>query len=268
MVSRSLAAFRLVLFLLWTLLYLLPFSLALLVCRPCARDMQCFFWRVAVWLMGIKIVIHGKLSKDHPLLYVSNHISYMDIPILGSVLPASFVSKAEVGTWPVIGWLSRLGRTVFINRRRQDSKTHRNEILNRLQAGDSLILFPEATSHDGNRVLPFKSALFSVAEYRPNDRALPVQPVTIAYTRLNGIPIGYAWRPYFAWYGDMELAPHIWHLLGLGRLRVDIILHTPVGLDSFPDRRALARHCYETVKAGLLAANTGRWPEEGDTPAR
>src|SRR3546814_6911519 len=81
----------------------------------------------------------------------------------------------------------------------------------RLEAGDDLVLFPEGTSGDGNRVLAFKSALFSVAERRPQGEPLTVQPVSIAYTRLDGLPLGRYLRPFFAWYGDMELGPHLWH---------------------------------------------------------
>src|SRR3546814_4926008 len=90
----------------------------------------------------------------------------------------------------------------------------------RLEAGDDLVLFPEGTSGDGNRVLAFKSALFSVAERRPQGEPLTVQPVSIAYTRLDGLPLGRYLRPFFAWYGDMELGPHLWHAIGLGRVTV------------------------------------------------
>src|SRR3546814_20751956 len=128
----------------------------------------------------------------------------------------------------------------------------------RLEAGDDLVLFPEGTSGDGNRVLAFKSALFSVAERRPQGEPLTVQPVSIAYTRLDGLPLGRYLRPFFAWYGDMELGPHLWHAIGLGRVTVMVEFHEPVTLDQFGSRKALSDHCHDVVSRGVAAALSGR----------
>ncbi len=111
----------------------------------------------------------------------------------------------------------------------------------RAAEGGRLVLFAEGTSSDGNRVLPFKSALFSVAERADTDAPLTIQPLSIAYTHLNGIPIGHALRPYFAWYGDMELGRHLWTFAGLGQTRIEIQLMPPVQTDAFANRRELAR---------------------------
>ena len=134
--------------------------------------------------------------------------------------PASFIAKTEVAGWPLFGWLARLQRSVFIDRRARSTAHQRDSIAARLAAGEALILFPEGTSGDGNRLLPFKSALFSVADHAPATAgAVTVQPVSIAYTRLDGMPLGRALRPFFAWYGSMSLAPHLWRMLGLGTAR-------------------------------------------------
>ncbi len=159
--------------------------------------------------------------------------------------------------------MAKFGRTVFIERRARRSKEQKNEMMARLTTvGESLILFPEGTSNDGNRVLPFKSALLSVAEARlPDGRPLPVQPISIAYTCLDGLPMGRGWRPYFAWYGDMDLAPHLWTVLGLGRLRVEVDFFPAVTLDQFASRKALTDHCFTVVRRGVVGSNSGRPPD-------
>ncbi len=169
----------------------------LLYCKWCCR------------ILGLQIQRHGVPSQVRPTLFVSNHVSYFDIMVYGSIIPGSFVAKAQVARWPLFGWLAKLQRTVFVERRGQRSLDSRDDMAVRLERGDNLILFPEGTSDDGNRVLPFKSALFSVAEQPPRGQALVIQPVSIAYTRLDGVPMGRYLRPLIAWYGDMDLASHL-----------------------------------------------------------
>tara|TARA_Y100001958_G_C21029254_1_gene402888 strand:- start:181 stop:807 length:627 start_codon:yes stop_codon:yes gene_type:complete len=193
-----------------------------------------------------------------PVLFACNHTSYSDIAILGSLLPASFVAKAEVAGWPLFGVLAKLQRTVFVDRRATKATKQRDEMIRRLENGDNLILFPEGTSSDGNAVLPFKSALFSVAQVEPHGRPLLVQPVSLAYTRLDGMPVGRALRPYFAWYGDMTLAPHFWEVAGLGHTTVDVVFHSPVTIAGYESRKALADHCQAVISRGVSAANAGR----------
>jgi 1-acyl-sn-glycerol-3-phosphate acyltransferase len=167
--------------------------------------------------------------------------------------------------------MAKVGNTVFVDRKRHKSAEQRDLIQSRFQgqSAESLILFPEGTSGDGNRVLPFKSALFAVAGIQAaNGAPLSVQPVSIAYTYLDGMPIGRGWRPYFAWYGDMDLAPHIWVVAGLGRATVEVEFHPPVKIDMFDSRKALAEHCQSVVRAGVTAANSHRpvQPRVGPTP--
>ncbi len=253
------AAFRLTLLVLWTA-FMIPIhgTMLLLRLRFSARTLR-FYWRGICWGARIKVVTHGTIKDDQPVLFVANHTSYFDIAILGQTLLAFFIAKSEVAKWPVLGHLSKLGRTLFIVRKRGKSAEQRDEILERLKQGDSLIVFPEGTSNDGNRVLPFKSALFSVAETRLDGHPVPVQPVSVAYTRLDGLPIGYAWRSYFAWFGDMELASHVWAMLGLGGiLQVDVIFHSPVSMSDFSSRKELAAHCYAVVADTVSQANGGR----------
>jgi 1-acyl-sn-glycerol-3-phosphate acyltransferase len=151
-----------------------------------------------------------------------------------------------------------LQRTVFVERKRDATAKHRDEMVERLEAGDSLILFPEGTSNDGNRVLPFKSAFFGIAEKPVQGKPLTVQPVSIAYTKLNGIPMGRRYRPFYAWYGDMDLAGHMFEMAGLGRATVVIECHPPVTIEQFKNRKELAAHCERVIADGVARANSGR----------
>lgn len=178
--------------------------------------------------------------------------------VLGSIIDASFIAKVEVSGWPLFGLLAKLQRTVFIERRARDTARQRDEIGARLAAGDRLVLFPEGTSDDGVTVLPFKSALFAVAERAVGNVPLTVQPFSLNYTALAGLPVGRDWRPLFAWYGDMNLMSHIWRILTFSSVRAEVSFHEPVTIDRYGSRKALADHCFEVVRKGVAAANAGR----------
>lgn len=225
--SNSRAIFRAVLYGTWTLL-LLPIQIgAVTLNLPLAKKLPRFYHRTCCRLLGIHVTAQGRPSHDHPVLFVANHASYLDIAILGSLIRGSFVAKAEIANWPFFGLLAKLQRTVFIDRRGAKAAHHRDEIGARLEAGDDLILFPEGTSNDGNRILPFKSALFSVAERQVQGRPILVQPVSVAYTHIDGLPIGREWRPLVAWYGDMAMGHHVVNLIALGKLKVEVLFHEP-----------------------------------------
>jgi len=238
---------------------LMPVQAALLLVRsPLAARLPPFYHRLVCRILGIAIERRGVPSPARPTLFVANHTSYLDIEILGAAIPGSFVSKADIDGWPLFGWLARLQRTVFIDRKRRSVARQRDALSARLRAGDQLILFPEGTSSDGQRLLPFKSALFAAVTESEGAGDIAVQPVSVAYLRLDGMPLGRSYRPLFAWYGDMDLAPHLWTVLGLGRLGVSVTFHPAVRAADFPSRKALADHCASVVAAGLAAALSGR----------
>lgn len=238
---------------------LFPVQLALLALRlPGSRRLPSFYHRLTCRLMGFEVDVVGERSRARSVLFVSNHVSYLDISILGSVIPGSFIAKREVAQWPLYGTLARMQRTVFVDRRASRTLTHRDEVADRLAEGDNLILFPEGTSGDGNRVLRFKSAFFSVAEREVDGRPVTVQPVSIAYTHVAGLPLGRAMRPFYAWYGDMDLAGHLWALLRLGVARAEVRFHEPVTIAAFGNRKRLAAHCERAVAAGVAASLAGR----------
>ena len=223
------------------------------------------FHKLALNLLGVKIRMAGAELVEGPCLIAANHVSWLDILVLGSLNELSFVAKIEVATWPIFGLFARLQRCLFVDRdKRTATAEFKENMRKRLDAGDRLVLFPEGTSSDGNRVLPFRSALMSAAEVPVSDflggsvRPIKVQPMTIAYTRIHGLPMGRQYRPYFAWYGDMEMTSHIWEVLKLGPCDVTIHVHDAVTMEQIGDRKALARYCEAKVKRGMLAAIFGR----------
>lgn len=239
------------------------------------------YWRVFARLIGIRVRVIGtpaRRSGGRQVIYVSNHSSWVDIPVVGGVLDGCFVAKADVAGWPVIGTIARLGRTVFVSRSRTSTGKERDAMRAKLKAGDNLILFPEGTSSDGSRVLPFRTSFFAVAEARDGeDRAdLPlIQPVSVVYDRLGGLPTGRASRPVFAWYGDMDIASHFWRLTQNIGLRATVLLHTPLDPARFEDRKALSQAVWKIVADGASTLRQNRpavpldLPEQGapGTPA-
>jgi len=226
-----------------------------------ARTLPVFYHGLVCRIFGFRIEVHGQPVRDRATLFVSNHGSYIDIEILGSVVAASFIAKHDVAQWPLFGLLAKLQRTVFIDRlARGASKQQRDSVAGRLAAGDSLILFPEGTSNDGTRLVPFKTSLFGAAEIEVNGGPVTVQPVTIAYTRVHGMPVLRRERSDFAWYGDMALPAHMWNLIGLEGVTFEVVFHEPVSMARFASRKTLAGHCERLIARTLSAANAGRSP--------
>jgi 1-acyl-sn-glycerol-3-phosphate acyltransferase len=260
MSAQLLRLTRIVLYLGLTMPLMPVQAVAVLLDLKMARTLPRWYHRLSCRVLGIRLVFEGKPIETNPALYVINHTGYLDIEILGAAVEASFISRADVANWPWFGWLAKLQRSVFIDRKRAAAAGHRNAIVERFYRGDRLILFPEGTSSDGGHVLPFKSSLFSVADYRRNGVPVAVQPVSVAYIRLDGIPLGRTWRPFLAWYGEMYLAPHVWTLVGLGVLTVELTFFPPVTIDQFASRKELAAHCYRVIGDGVAESLAGRKP--------
>jgi len=218
-----------------------------------------FYWAVFCRLIGLKVRVLGvsisDRDNDRPVVYVSNHSSWLDVPVLGGRLDAAFVAKTEVGTWPVISLVARLGRTEFVSRRRRQLAGERDAMRARVERGDNLILFPEGTTSDGSRVMPFRSAFFAVAE---GPQPPLMQPVSVVYDRLAGLPAGRSSRPLFAWYGDMDIASHFWRLAQNRGLRATVLLHRPIDPRDYPDRKALARAVWAVVADGAATLRQNR----------
>lgn len=235
-----------------------------------ARRFPHWYHRQVCRLLGVHVTIEGAVENHQPVLLVSNHTSWLDIPVLSAVAPVSFVAKKEVGSWPFVSSLARLQRTVFVDRgSRQATGDTAGEILDRLSQGDTVVLFAEGTSSDGNRVLPFKTSLFAAVKpsraiERPVETAAEpnrepvVQMVAVVYTHLNGLPLGRGERPRVSWYGDMEMPPHAWALLGAGPLRVHVRVSEPVPLADYADRKALALSSERVVRSAVHGILRGR----------
>ncbi len=232
-----------------------------------ARTFPHWYHRQVCRLLGIRINVVGEVVRDRPVLLVANHTTWLDIPVLSAVTPVSFVAKKEVGSWPFVSTLARLQRTVFVDRTRRTAVGETaGEIMGRLACGDTIVLFAEGTSSDGNRVLPFMTSLFAAAKPSTGEAdAAPdavVQPLSAVYTRLHGLPLGRADRPRVSWYGDMEMRGHAWELLKAGPLDVEIRIGDPVPLSSFADRKQLARHSEAQVREQVV--RTLRWRPVGE----
>ena len=225
------------------------------------RSLPHAYHRFICRLIGIRITVLGTPVVGGVLL-AANHSGWLDIPILSAVAPVSFVAKQEVNGWPFFGTLARLQRTVFIRRERSKALEDRDNIRRRLTDGDALVIFPEGTSGDGNRVLRFKSALLSAAELEVGEGGrtthhAPVQPVSVSYVGLHGLPMGRENRPFFAWYGDMDLVSHLWDALGTGPIDVVVEFHHPLTIDEAGGRKELAAAAETAVRGGLVRALSG-----------
>ena len=155
-----------------------------------------------------------------------------------------FVAKSEVESWPIFGFLAKKGRSIFIRRNKTDSFNQKNKILDVLSSGEKVFIFPEGTTSDGNRVLEFKSSSFSSVE----NQNFKIQPIVILYSDLNGIPINRWLRPMIAWYGDMDLKPHLSKLVGLMSIKAKLIYLEPVNTQNFENRKDLSNYLEDRIR--------------------
>jgi 1-acyl-sn-glycerol-3-phosphate acyltransferase len=232
--------------------------LAMRFMKPLSRNIPVIWHRLALWLIGVRVNVRGKIPGHRPLLIVANHISWADILVLGSVMPLCFIAKAEMTNWPVINWLAFMQRTVFVRRDdKRDSRRQADSIAARLVEGDAMVLFAEGTTGDGIRLKPFKSALFG-AVHSSLERAhfthVTVQPVALAYTRLNGLPLGRYHQARAAWPGDVPLAPHLLAFVANGAYDVEVVFGEPGDFALDTRRKEIAAITRRRVHASFAAA--------------
>lgn len=242
--------------------------LALRFNLPLQRRLPTFYHRVLCRIIGVNINVVGRRVDDTPLMIVCNHVSWLDITAITAVAPVIFVAKSEVASWPLFGLLAKLQRSVFVDR----SKRHKTadvtaEIAQRLSSGDPVLLFGEGTSSDGNRVLPFRSALVGAAgdALAANEHAKRIwlQPMSLAYDRLLGLPLGRQHRPLLAWYGDFRMLPHLVGVLRRGGVDITITWGNPIPYDQTSERKAVTRELEERVRHLTTQALRGRIAETG-----
>lgn len=202
-------------------------------------------------LFGIRVKIKGTPHISSQTLFICNHLSYLDIPAIGSVLSGAFVAKNEVAGWPVFGILAKLQKTLFISRSARQAAQERAAFEKRLSEGQSMILFPEGTSTDGRQIAPFKSSLFAAFADNKNLEIM-TQAMTINILSINGKSAAdQNIRDQYAWYGDMELPPHLWAFAGMSGCEVELVFHDAQPIDHSLDRKSMARKFEEQVRAGL-----------------
>jgi 1-acyl-sn-glycerol-3-phosphate acyltransferase len=221
-----------------------------------ARHLPVWWHGFVLARLGLHVTEIGHPGKDRPLLITANHSSWLDISVLASRRPMSFVAKSEVARWPLFGALARLQRCVFVEReRRARTGATTSELGQRLANGDVMVLFPEGTSSDGNGVLPFRSALLGAAAAaleKADISVVWVQPVAIRYRRLQGLPIGRFERPRVAWYGDMDLVPHLLTVFSLRALDVEVIWGEPIVFGAKSDRKLMAFDLEQRVRRMMV----------------
>ena len=202
------------------------------------------FHKLVLWLININVEKEGDIPENHKrILFVSNHISYVDIPVLGSILPLRFVAKAEVKDWPILGKLAQIGNTIFIERLKRNISIEKDTIEKNIFKGDKILLFPEGTTSDGLRVLNFKSSLLSSVE----KKNYFVQPIVISYKVINGMPLTRWIKPVIAWYGDMEFKSHLINLIMVAPINVKVMFLSPINSIDFSDRKSMTKFLQNVI---------------------
>ena len=233
-----------------------------------AGDLPTRFHRVFLRLFGVRVTQSGTPpAPGEAALVLANHVSWLDILVLGSLRPLSFVAKSEIAGWPVVGTLARLQRTVFIDRTRRTATAAVNAtVADRLAAGDLIVLFAEGTTGDGTRLLPFRSSLVGAARAAIDGSSggperIRLQPLALTYPRRNGLPLVRSERPGVAWYGDMELAPHLAEFFENGPIDVHVVWGGPIAFEAGTDRKRATALAEASVREALQRAVTGRPPK-------
>ena len=220
------------------------------------------YYRALCSLLRIRVRVTGEPVLSRAVFFVSNHVSWADILVIGSITPVAFVAKREVRDWPLVGVTAEVQRTVFVDRtRRHQAPEAVDQIVKRLAGGTSVVLFAEGTSSDGNRVLPFRSALLGAVEdagNRAGAGSILIQPMSITYTGQHGIPMGRQRRPLVAWYGDLDFLPHIKAFIGRGAVDAAVSFGEPVDAGGATDRKAMTRQLETSVRRLLATTLRGR----------
>ena len=217
------------------------------------ESLPVIFHQVVCAMLGLRVRVHGQAAAERPQLVVSNHISWMDICVLGSMRPAEFLAKKEVGAhWLARAALALQGVALVDRTRRRCIPAVNAEIARRMRMGAAVILFAEATTGDANRLLPFRSSHFEAVRQTLDAGDVGpaiVQPLFIAYSRCAGLPLGRSQRPLVAWYGAMTFFSHFNRLLRAGRIDCDVYCGAPIPFFADSDRKDVARRAEEAVRA-------------------
>jgi 1-acyl-sn-glycerol-3-phosphate acyltransferase len=227
-----------------------------LIARPCSaalgHALVRSYCRASCAILGVDVTANGEPFRACPTLYVANHVSYLDVLILGALLDTAFIAKLEVAGWPLFGQLGRVTGTLFVRRHWRDAPVQCRALAARLEAGQSLVLFGEGTSTDGLAVRRFKTSLLSVVEAGRLERPVAVQAVTLAYCSLRDrTPIDRSNCDLYAWHGDAEFLPHLWGVVCGDGLRVRMTIEAPILSWGIQSRKAVGAQLQAIVAARL-----------------
>ncbi len=226
------------------------------------RYLPRYWHRIVCYWLGVRIHVVGKLEADRPLMLASNHSSWLDILVLSAVADVAFIAKSEVRDWPIFGLFAQWQKSVFIERQqKQKTGDQVNEIAERMAAGEIMVLFPEGTTSDGNRLLEVKSSLFGAAAAalpKTPDAVVHVQPVAVAYTRIHGVAMGRYYRPIAAWPGDIELVPHLKDIVACGAIDVDVCFGEALDYRAGSNRKQVSATIARRIRNMLASRLLGR----------
>lgn len=251
------------------LLVLLPYIVVALPFQFVVTRLNLPFWnalprlfhRLSCIFLGLRVTVVGRPETGRPTLLVSNHISWTDIIAVGAVADVTFVAKSEIARWPVVGFMASMQKTIYVDRnRRRDAHRTSSEMAQRLAGGGAVLLFAEGQSDIGTHVLPFRSALVGAAQAAMREagaRNVAIQPMTIAYTRLQGLPVSRNERSLIAWIKSKSIGENIVEILCGGVREVTIAFGDPVPLNEGDDRKQVTKRCEEEVRRMLVALNRG-----------
>ncbi|MDV2968577.1 1-acyl-sn-glycerol-3-phosphate acyltransferase [Nitratireductor aquimarinus] len=259
------STFRFVIAILVIALYTLPLmvvqEIALRTPLLSDRIVPRLWHRLTLRMLGVRVRMEGSPAKDRPLMIVANHVSWLDILVLGSLDGVHFIAKSEMRKWPILGTFARQQRSVFVEReRRRSSPEQAREIAERLADGDPMVLFAEGTTGDGNRVLPFKSTLFGAAQLAlASDRAdsVTLQPVALIYVSKGGLRLDRRERAAISWIGDTDLLPNLITLWQSRPIDIDVRYGDPIPFLAKGDRKTVTREAEAQVRAMLTAGLRG-----------
>jgi 1-acyl-sn-glycerol-3-phosphate acyltransferase len=236
-------------------------ALVLLLKLPFWNFLPRLFHRLGCVFLGLRVNVIGEPSHGRPTLLVSNHISWTDIVAIGSVADVTFVAKREVGKWPFVGMMANLQRTIYVDRtRRSDAGRTAQAMGQHMAGGNAVLLFAEGQSDIGTHVLPFRSALIGAAQHAMLEAGAEdvlIQPLTIAYTRLQGLPVSRNERSLIAWIKSKSVKQNIAEILSGPVKDVTVAFGTPLPLREGDDRKAVSKAAENQVRAMLVALNRG-----------
>lgn len=219
------------------------------------------FHRLACAFLGLRVHVIGTPVIGRPTLLVSNHISWTDIVAIGSTADVTFVAKQEIGRWPLVGLLASLQKTIYVDRtRRSDARRTSREMGQRLADGGAVLLFAEGQSDIGTHVLPFRSALVGAAQHAMQDAGagqVSIQPVTVAYTRLQGLPVSRNERSLIAWIKAKSVSQNVREILSGPLKDVTVAFGIPKPLAEGADRKQVTKAAEDDVRRMLVALNRG-----------